>query len=87
MLLVTAEIQQMTENLFMGWAHKFKALVVQGESEEEVKRELLISLRAKIAFDYDLPITNVNAEELTSEALEHYFKKVEVENQYNVQLV
>ena len=76
MLIVNTEIQQMGEKSFMGWSHEFKALVVQGASVEEVKRELLISLRAKVAYDTKLPISNIDAQELTLEILDKLFEEV-----------
>ncbi len=86
MLFVTTEIQKMCDNHFMGWSHDFKALVVQGASEDEVKKELLISLRAKVAYDTGLPITNIEAAEVTSEILERYFQKLNDKNLYRTQL-
>lgn len=74
MIMVTTEIQKMGKALYMGWAHEFKALVVQGTSIDEVKRELLISLRAKVAYDLKLPINKINGEEVTHEILEKAFK-------------
>lgn len=86
MLVVTTEIQKMSENAFMGWSHDFKALVVQGQSEDEVKKELLISLRAKVAYDMGLPITKVEASEITAEDLEKYFRLNE-NNKFETTLV
>lgn len=86
MLFVTTEIKQMGEARFMGWSHDFKALVVQGTTEEEVKKELLISLRAKIAYDTGLPITNIEASEVTPEILERYFQRLNNNNTYRTQL-
>lgn len=85
MLFVTAEVKKMGDSHFMAWAHDFKALVVQGETEDEVKKELLISLRAKIAYDTGLPISNVDGEEVTKEVLDRYFKSYK-DNQFKVQL-
>ena len=86
MLFVTTEIQKMGDDQFMGWSHDFKALVVQGTTEEEVKKELLISLRAKVAYDTGLPITNIEAEEVTADILEKYFKLNEDQHTFKTQL-
>ncbi|WP_299548616.1 hypothetical protein [Seonamhaeicola sp.] len=87
MLVVTTEIQKFGDSRFMGWSHDFKALVVQGETEEEVKKELLISLRAKIAYDMGLPISKIEASEITPEILEKCFKKSEESNTFEIPLV
>lgn len=85
MLFVTAEIKQYGDAQFMGWTHEFKALVVQGESIDEVKKELFISIRAKVAHDMKLSIKNVEASEVTAERIESHFKHI-VDHQYHVQL-
>lgn len=88
MLIVNTEIQQIGTAAFMGWAHEYKALVVQGTTVDEVKRELLISLRAKVAFDTKLPISNVQGREITEEELLKAFKAVsESESKFTTQLV
>jgi hypothetical protein len=87
MLVVTTQIEQYGEKHFMGWSHDFKALVVQGESEEEVKKELIISLRAKVAYDIGLPISRIEANEITPEMLEQYFKKRKENNTFEVPIV
>jgi hypothetical protein len=86
MILVTTEIQEMGESKFMGWTHEFKALVVQGSSINEVKKEMLISLRAKIAFDLKLPIHKINGEEVTDAILNKAFKGVS-DNTFETELL
>lgn len=86
MFNLTAEIQKMGDSLYMAWTHEFKALVVQGTSLEDAKKELLISIRAKVAYDMKLPIKNVQAKEVTKKNIEKYFVPVKSkENQYKVQ--
>ena len=86
MLSLTAEIQQMGESLFMAWTHEFKALVVQGTSLDDVKKELFISIRAKVAYDTKLPIKNIEAKEVTQEKIDKYFVPVaKKKNQYKVE--
>ncbi len=89
MLFVTAEIEKIADNLYMGWAHDYKALVVQGTSQDDVKKELLISLRAKVAYDTNLSITKVSCEEVTKENITKYFQLINKKNknQFKVQLV
>jgi hypothetical protein len=86
MLFVTTEIKKVHDNHFMGWSHDFKALVVQGSTEDEVKQELLISLRAKVAFDTGLSIANIDAKEVTPESLAKKFQKISDNNTYKTQL-
>lgn len=85
MLFVTAEIEKHGDALFMGWTHEFKALVVHGESIDEVKKELFISIRAKVAYDMKLSIDNVEASEVTPKRIESHFKRIE-DHKYHVQL-
>lgn len=85
MLFVTGHIETYGENAFMAWAENFKGLVVQGTSEEDVVKELIISLRAKIAFDYGLPITHVDGKEVTQDLLDRVLEGKK-ENKFKLQL-
>lgn len=44
------------ETLFIAWVDDFKGLVVQGSSLMDIRKELLISLKVKIAYDLNLEI-------------------------------
>jgi hypothetical protein len=66
MIIVEGFIQQYGNNLYLGYIPKFKGLVVQGGSIKEIKRELLTSLKVKIAYDYGLDINKIRSKELKS---------------------
>jgi hypothetical protein len=85
MLFVTGHIESYGNKMFMAWAEGFKALVVQGSSEEDVIKELIISLRAKIAYDYKLPITDVNGKEVSDDIIDRIMEG-KIENQFKLQL-
>jgi len=66
MIIIEGLIQQFGDNLFFGYIPKIKGLVVQGESLEKIKTELLTSLKVIIAYDYDLDITKIEDKEIDS---------------------
>jgi len=86
MILVKAEIEKISDNHFIGRIEKMKGMIVEAESREAVKKELLISLKVKIAFDYGLEISELDCGELTNEqamqqqANEHSIYTGETEN-------
>ena len=51
---------------FIGWVDKMKGLVVESDSVEGIKRELILSLRVKIAYDFGLELSKIKGY-LTSE--------------------
>ncbi|MES2543645.1 MAG: hypothetical protein V4548_02080 [Bacteroidota bacterium] len=88
MLILNAEINKMGEALYMATTQEFKALVVQGTTIEEVQRELLISIRTKVAYDMKLSIENVDAREVTKEDISKCFTPIntdEKNNKYKLQ--
>ena len=50
-------------NMFLGWVDNFKGIAAQGNTEDEVMDKLFLLLRIKIAFDYKLPLSVVEASE------------------------
>jgi hypothetical protein len=66
MILIEGFIKRFGNDLFLGWIPKFKGLMVEGETIDEVKRELIISLKVKLAYDYKLDIHAIQSEEITS---------------------
>lgn len=60
LLTFSAQIRQYSDTLFIGWIDKIKGLVVEASSKEEVKQELLISLKVKIAYDYGFEISKID---------------------------
>ena len=66
MIAIEAIIENYGENLLIGYIPKFKGLVVQGKTIDEIKKELFTSLRVKIAYDYDLDIKRIQTQEIKS---------------------
>lgn len=63
MIKIEGIINKFEDNLFYGYIPQMKGLVVQGESIEQTLKELLLSLRVKLAFDLGLDMSNIIAEE------------------------
>lgn len=51
------------ENKFLGWIENFNGIVAQGDTEDDVISKLILLLRVKISFDYDLPLSNIETRE------------------------
>lgn len=66
MIIIKAFIDHFPNAGYIAWADGFKGLVVQGDTMDEVKKELWISLKVKIAYDYNLDISHIEAKEITS---------------------
>jgi len=66
MIIIEGHIEHFGDSLFIGWVENFKGLVVQGESIDEVKKELWTSLKVKIAYDYNLDISKIEGRKVTS---------------------
>lgn len=62
-------IEDYGNNMFIAWINSdsFKGIVVQGESKEDVMKEIKISIRVKIAYDYGLSIIDNNKEPIAIE--------------------
>lgn len=45
---------------YTGWIEQMPGIVAQGETREKVREELLLSLKVKLAFDYKIPIVEIN---------------------------
>ena len=62
-----AYIEKFTDAKYAGWIdHKntnIKGIVVQGNSIEEVYKQLLLSLKVKIAYDYGVEILDIQEKE------------------------
>ena len=85
MIIVEGYIKQFEKNLYLGWIPKFKGLVVEGSSFDEIKKELLTSLKVKIAYDYDLEVSDLETKEIESLADIHV-QKIEDQKNYKLQL-
>jgi predicted RNase H-like HicB family nuclease len=64
---LTAYIEDFNGAGFMGWIEGVKGIAVQGQSEEEVRSELLTSLKVKIAFDFGIKMENLSSEQLSGD--------------------
>lgn len=82
MIQVTGYIEKHGK-MFLGWVDNFKGIAAQGNTEEEVMDKLFLLLRIKIAFDYKLPLSNVEAGETCN--VKHHFVKQE-NNKFQLQL-
>jgi hypothetical protein len=63
MIKIEGVIKPFGEKLFYGHIPQIKGLVVQGISIEETLKELLLSLRVKLAFDFGLDMSKIIAGE------------------------
>lgn len=63
MIRIEGVINKFGDNLFYGYIPQMKGLVVQGESVEQTLKELLLSLRVKLAFDLGLDMSNIIADD------------------------
>lgn len=59
MLKLETRIESFNGGGYLGWIDNIKGIIVQGPTIENVLDELLISLKVKIAYDYDLEIEDV----------------------------
>ena len=85
MIYVTAFIESIEDNMFIGYIKEMKGLVVQSTSEEGAKEELIKSVRVKLAYDYNLDISNIlNKGEVSNTS---FVKDSDQNNTYKVQLV
>lgn len=87
-MIVTAYIENFGEAGFISWidSDKFKGLVVQGKSLDEVKVKLYNSLRVKIAYDYGLDISIIEAREITADDIP-IIKETETEKEFQLELM
>lgn len=87
-MIVTAYIENFGKAGFISWidSDKFKGLVVQGKSLDEVKVKLYKSIRVKIAYDYGLDISTIEARELTANDIP-IVKATETETEFQLELM
>ena len=54
---------------YLAWIdhESFKGLIVQAQTAKDALRELLISLKAKIAFDYGIDFSSIVEKEINSQ--------------------
>ena len=66
MIIVDCIIERFGNSLYIGYTPKFKGLVVHGKTIPEIIKELIISIKVKMAYDYDLDISKIQGKELKS---------------------
>lgn len=73
---------------YIAFIDSIKGMVVQANSPKEAIKELIISLKAKIAFDYKVRIDQIEDKEFsTEEECDSYLNDVrEGENEINLSL-
>lgn len=76
MLKLIANIEAFGEGRYVAFIETIKGMVVEGESVEEVFKELLISLKVKIAFDLGVDISSIQTKEFKSEQELEDFKRI-----------
>jgi hypothetical protein len=65
-LLIKAKIEQASSNEYFATVidnEKFKGIVVQASSEEEAAKELLTSIKVKMAYDYGIAIESIQEDD------------------------
>ncbi len=82
MIYLTAFMEEFPDNIFIGRIKEFKGLVVQSDSFEGVKKELIKSVRVKLAYDYGLDINQIVKTDKMPPSFIH-----QSDNSYRLQLV
>jgi hypothetical protein len=80
MIIVKADIEAISEKHFIGRlqnmrGENMKGMIVEAETKDEVKRELLTSFKVKIAYDYGLEISMIECAELSEDLLKQLKEK------------
>jgi PDZ domain-containing secreted protein len=88
MLKLIANITSYGDAGYIGSIDSIKGLVVQSDTPQNTAKELILSLKAKIAFDYNIKIDDVEEKEFESEdELLKYVQHVkEGENEINLSI-
>jgi len=67
-LKLMAHIEQVSNSQFVAWIEneKFKGTVVQASTPGDAWKELLISVKVKIAYDYNIQIDTISEQKVES---------------------
>jgi PDZ domain-containing secreted protein len=88
MLKLIANITSFGSAGYIGSIDSIKGLVVQADTPQNAAKELILSLKAKIAFDYNIKIDNVEEKQFETE--EEFIKYIqhakEGENEINLSI-
>ncbi|NVM61731.1 putative RNase H-like HicB family nuclease [Mucilaginibacter sp. SG538B] len=87
-LKLIAKVESFGPAGYIAFIDSIKGLVVQAKTPQEAIKELLLSFKAKIAFDYNIKIDSIQEQEFESEeALAAYERDIkEGENEINLSL-
>jgi hypothetical protein len=80
MLKLIANVQSF-DNYFVAWienTRNIKGMVVEGSSVEEVMKELLMSLKVKIAYDLGIDINSIDHKEFRTEEEFREFRQLKL---------
>lgn len=78
MIKFIANIEAFGAGRYIAFIDTIKGMVVEGGSVSEVCKELLISLKVKMAYDYGVDINSIKHKEFASEKeLDDFVKKLE----------
>ena len=88
MLKLIANITSYGSAGYIGSIDSIKGLVVQADTLQNAAKELLLSLKAKIAFDYNIKIDDVEEKKFESEAemIKYISHAKEGENEINLNI-
>jgi hypothetical protein len=67
MLKLIAKIENFGPAGYIGSIDSIKGLVVEADTPQNAVKELLISLKAKIAYDYNIKINDIDHQQFESE--------------------
>ena len=86
MLKLIAKIESFGEAGYIGSIDSIKGLVVEADSPQDAVKELLLSLKAKMAYDYNVQMDDVEFKQFQSEEeMKKYVEKAkEGENEINL---
>lgn len=80
MMKLTANIESFEDNKYVAFIDSIKGMVVQGDSLQDVCKELMISLKVKIAYDYGVDIRDIKHKEFQNEKdFEEFVNKIKMD--------
>ncbi len=87
-LKLIAKVESYGDAGYIAFIDSIKGLVVQANTPKEAIKELLLSLKAKIAFDYKIDIDSIEAKPIKSEEeFKSFMSRAKVgENEINLTL-
>jgi hypothetical protein len=88
MLTLIARIESFGSAGFIGSIDSIKGMVVEADTPQDAVKELILSLKAKIAYDYNIKIDDIQQKRFDSEdEAKKYIEQAKVgENEINLSL-